>query len=146
MDFNEKKKKFSPAPQKVEKSLLNFMKEMLKENIGAKRKDVLNKGFFYYYTRNRSMFRYSLSHAMKDEEFSNVIADRKKLIKLIKSWSARFNRYMEGSIRAVDNFKKDSNHIISYPTLANQLSVSDLLILTEGMSDEEFINLLRPKR
>lgn len=146
MDFNDKKKKFNPAPQKLEKALLNFMQTMLRENIGAKRKDSLNKGFFYYYSRNRHMFHYSLSHAMKEDKFDDVVKKHPQLVKLIKSWSARFNRYMDGSQKAIDNMKKDSNHIISYPTLANQISITDFLILTEDLSDEEVMAILRPKK
>lgn len=146
MDLNDSKKKSQNSALKLERSLLKFLKKLQKHNIGAKRKDIVNKGFFYFFCRNRFYLGYCLSNAMKKNHFDDVSKNRIKMVKLIKAWSAKFSRYCKGSSKAVEELEIDDSKVINYPTLANQLSVADLMVLTEGLSDQELIDLLRPKK
>ncbi|MBN1499880.1 MAG: hypothetical protein JW982_06990 [Spirochaetes bacterium] len=144
MDLNDNKEQSLLSSKYLEKSLLEYVKELQRQNIGAKKKNFLNKGFFYLFCRNRFITGYSLSNTMKKETFVKASKNRESRIKLIKAWSAKFSRYAKGSQKALQEIEKSENHIITYPTLGNQLAVADFIILTENLSDSELIALLRP--
>ncbi len=146
MDFNEKKEKSVISAIYLESSLLEYLTELLKENVGAKKKDTLNKGFFYYFCRNRYLFGHCLSNAMKKDTFEKASNNKESLIKLIKAWSAKFSRYSKGSVKAIQSIEKNDKHVICYPTLGNQLTLADFTVLTENLSDKELLALIRPPK
>ena len=141
MDFDEKNEKPNVSALELEKAVYDLVKEYQSKYKGAKKPGIINKGFYYFFLKNRHRIGYSLGSGTFNDSFDKIFNNKKKFTKVLKAWSAKFNRYLKGSIKIIE--QDDPNHIIQEPTLINQLSICDFIVLTEGLDDWELIKLLR---
>jgi hypothetical protein len=145
MNFDEEKKMTPERSQELEGALLILLQDLMSKKRGPKKTGILNKGFYYFFLRNRHFLNYSLGSGTFTDSFYDIIKDKRKFSKVLKAWSAKFNRYIKGSKKVISDKKIPSPSPIEIPTLGNQLSVCDFVTLTEGLNDKEILEILRGK-
>ncbi|KPA15738.1 hypothetical protein MHK_004041 [Candidatus Magnetomorum sp. HK-1] len=104
-----------------------------------------NYGFYYYFFKIRRMLGYSLGCGTLDETFEFICSRKNRLKRISKAWSAKFTRYIKGSLEAKKSLKNDIT--ITNQTLANSLSLIDFIILVnladDLISDDDILSLIR---
>jgi hypothetical protein len=146
MDFEESDKESEVSALHLETAILRLIKTYQETYRGAKRPGIINKGFYYFFLRNRHRLGYSLgSGTFNENSFEVIFKNTSKFTNLLKAWSAKLNRYFKETEYVIKKLEEDPEYIIERPTLINQLSVADFVVLTEGLSDKELLEILRGK-
>ncbi len=133
---------------KLELNLYNYVKNSIEQLMGSrgKSKTDANVGFYFYLIRGLHEFGYLPSWPSKKDflEFKekDTGSFESFLTRERKNNSARINRALSGSLKRKDDFEK----MTSYPTILSSLTILDFIILTEDISNEEVLNLLRPEK
>ncbi len=147
MDFSdENNSKPIIKAQEIEEGLVEFIENLISQHRGARKPIAgMNKGFYYYFIRNKMRMLYQIGCGTEKLNFQQIWAKPRVFNRVLKTYSAKFRRYIKLSKKHILKLKNNPNRIVNEPTLAQKLSILDFIILTENLPEEQVLALLKGK-
>lgn len=104
------------------------------------------RGFYFYFIRSLLDLGYTLPGIKKDSDFDEMIKSKTTYRRLMKTLSAKFSRLFKGSAEAIVDLENYSSkkELVYYSTLGS-LTVLELFVLTQGLTDNEILEIFRGK-